>query len=76
MTRFIGEAVGQRSGRSKGTNLRKEMEGEQRHAVSLRRCNHQADWPGCLQTFRKLADMPNLCKLLLQNGFLPCLKET
>lgn len=35
MTRFIGEAVGQRSGRSKGTNLRKEMEGEQRRAVAL-----------------------------------------
>ncbi len=33
MTRFIGEAVGQRSGRSKGTSakdLRKEMEGELR----------------------------------------------
>ena len=37
---------------------------------------HQADWPGCLQSFRKLADMPNLCKLLLQNGFPLCLKGT
>ena len=36
MTRFIGEAVGQRSGRSKGTNLRKEMEGGQRRAAALR----------------------------------------
>ncbi len=36
MTRFIGEAVGQRSGRSKGTSakdLRKEMEGELRKAT-------------------------------------------
>lgn len=35
MTRFIGEAVGQRSGRSKGTNLRKEMEGKQHRAFAL-----------------------------------------
>lgn len=36
MTRFIGEAVGQRSGRSKGTSakdLRKEMEGELRKTI-------------------------------------------
>ena len=35
MTRFIGEAVGQRSGRSKGTSakdLRKEMEGKRQHS--------------------------------------------
>ncbi len=55
MTRFIGEAVGQRSGRSKGTSakdLRKEMEGELRKIPFLDR-RPRSDRPLVFADFQK-----------------------
>ena len=78
MTRFIGEAVGQRSGRSKGTSakdLRKEMEGKLRIVPCLiPDLGLTGRWS--LQTFRNQAGTPNLIKLLLQSVFLPYQKGT
>ncbi len=55
MTRFIGEAVGQRSGRSKGTSakdLRKEMEGELRKIPCFDR-RPRSDRPLVFADFQK-----------------------